>query len=199
MGVETAVASYQPISYGFLSLFCFPLIFGTSVYSLSKYDEYLSSKLIVTTLEKSGLKTTLPTKTKKQLENRAINNPIENFVMDTMALIKGDLRQAEKVGSTNRLLKVGAISLLLAGGTSLVLLDIVKNTSSRISPAQAESVIDIEHTKISLSINEKDNHGTKISYISSSLGSNDIQNNYNPYRISDRNNTKETYISIAFV
>ena len=95
-GVENVVNSYQPISYGFLSLFFFPIIFGISIYSLSKYDEYLNNKLIINTVEKNQLITT-PTPIKKGLvENTNLYNPnpIENFIIDAIALIKGDLGQS---------------------------------------------------------------------------------------------------------
>jgi len=200
IGVENVVSSYQPISYGFINLFFFPIIFGISIYSLSKYDEHLNNKLINNTVEKNQLITT-PTPIKKGLvENTNLYNPIENFIIDAIALIKGDLGQSKTITQTQKLLEFGAISLLAVGGTSLVTLDVLKNSSSKISPVHVESVRDIGNINISSSINVQDFAVKKIRYISSSLGKNYIENNntYKPYLVSHIKFKKENFVRVIF-
>ncbi len=199
IGVENVVISSKPISYGFFSLFFFPIIFGISIYSLSKYDEYLNNKLIINTVEKNQL-TTTPTPIKKgQVENKNLN-PIENFILDAIALIKGDLGQSNTITQTKKLLEFGAISLLAVGGTSLVTLDVLKNSSSNISPVHVESVRDIGKINISSKVNVQDFAVKKIRYISSSLGKNYIENNttYKPYFVSHIKFTKENFVRVSF-
>ena len=95
MGVETTVGSYQAVNYGFITLFFFPIVFGISVYSLSKYDEHFSNMLKETTIEteKSPLTTFSTPLAKEKIRNRSINNPLENFVIDILGLIKGNFNQ----------------------------------------------------------------------------------------------------------
>ncbi|WP_269623488.1 hypothetical protein [Prochlorococcus marinus] len=188
LGVETTVGSYPAISYGFISLFFFPMILGVSIYSLSKYDEYLSKQTLLNTVEENELTILSPSIQKEEIKNRATYNPLENFVVDALSLIQGDLNQSKPTSRTKRLIKLGAISLLAVGGTSLLALDAIKNTSSTISPAQAESVIEFENAKISLYENIQFSKVKKIKYISSSLGINNRLNMhlYHPYGIINR-------------
>ena len=200
IGVENVVSSYQPISYGFISLFFFPIIFGISIYSLSKYDEYLNNKLLINTVEKNQL-TNTPTPIKKGLgKDTNAYNPIQNFIIDTIALIKGDLGQSKAISQTQKLLEFGAISLLAIGGTSLVTLDVLKNSSSKLSPVEVESVRNTGNINISSSVNIQDFKVKKIRYISSSLGKNYIENHntYKPYLVSHSKFTKENFVKVVF-
>ena len=200
IGVESVVSSYQPISYGFINLFFFPLIFGFSIYSLSKYDEYLSNKLLINTIEKNQLATTLSPIKKGVAKDTTVYNPIENLIIDTIALIKGDSGQSKTISQSKKLLEIGAISLLAIGGTSLVTLDVLKNSSSKISPVEVESVRNISNINISSDVNIQDFEVKKISYISSSLGKNYIENHntYKPYLVSHSKFTKATLVRVVF-
>ena len=188
MGVETTVDSYQVVNYGFILLFFFPIVFGISVYSLSKYDEHFSNLLkeITTETEKSQLTTFSTPLAKEEIRNRSINNPLEDFVIDILGLIKGNFNQLKQINKTKSLLRYGAISLLAVGGTSLVVMDAIKNTSTSISPVKAKSVLDIQEIIKSPNINLQASCIKKIIYISSSLGTSKKlynDNTYNPYRL----------------
>ena len=197
IGVENVVSSYQPISYGFISLFFFPIIFGFSIYSLSKYDEYLNNKLLINTIEKNQLPTT-PSPIKKGLV-KDTTNPIKSFIIGTIALTRGDLGQSKAISQTQKLLEFGAISLLAIGGTSLVTLDILKNSSSKLSPVEVESVRNTGNINISSSVNVQDFEVKKIRYISSSLGKDYIEHNntYKPYLVSHIKFTKANRVIFA--
>ena len=64
-------------------------------------------------------------------------------------IAKQDLSETQ----SKKLLEIGAISLLAIGGTSLVPLDVLKNSSSKVSPVHVESVRDIGNSTISSSVN----------------------------------------------
>ncbi len=188
MGVETTVDSYQAVNYGFIILFFFPIVFGISVYSLSKYDEHFSNLLkeISTETEKSPLTTFSTPLAKEKIRNRSIKNPLEDFVIDILGLIKGNSNQLKQINKTKSLLRYGAISLLAVGGTSLVVMDAIKNTSTSISPVKAKSVLDIQEIIKLPNINLQASCIKKIIYISSSLGTSKKlynENTYNPYRL----------------
>ncbi len=199
MGAETVINSHQPISYGFISLFFFPIILGASVYSLSKYDEYLTGKPIINTVETNQLAITSPISiNKKPAKNRSQENLLGQFILDSVTLFKENSNQAETISNTHKLLKFGAISLLAIAGASLAALDAIKNTSSTIPPAQLESLTDMENINISSDKNSDGIQVKEIRYISSSLGTNNIKNKntFKAYRISNRSYAQEVFAKI---
>ncbi len=201
MGVETVASSYQPISYGFISLFFFPIIFGFSIYSLSKYDEYLNNKLIVNTIE-GGKLAIVPIPIKKRpVKDRRKKNALENFTLDAISLIKREFSQSKEAIKAKKLIEFGTISLLALGGTSLISIDIVKNRSSTVVPGQVKSLGNVRGINISSSISTQGFEVKKIRYISASLRDNHIQNNntYKAYLVSNRTYEKKALIETFFM
>ncbi len=200
MGVENVVHSSQTISYGFISLFFFPIVFGFLVYSLSKYDEYLSGRLIVNSLEGGELKLITPFSEREQVEIRVKDGLNKNFVLDAMTLMKGYLNPLDKIVKSKKILKIGAISLLATGATTLILIDAIKDTSNTISPVQAELTGFLEWNKISVNKKFKSSKVQQSLFISNIFRTNNLKHNntYKPYSISNKQSSQELINRIVF-